>query len=674
MYGTTAIQSVLALPAFDASLNTLQLSFDMYRSSTSGHSPLLVGVMSDPYDITTFDTLAIVVCSQQSTWEHYEIPLSGYTGAGIHLAFCTPGATASYNYIDNITVNTISECAAPTNVAASNITTTTADITWEAGDGDSWIVEYGYAGFVRGTGTIANVSSATFSLTELTPSTGYDVYVYTECSEDTSNYSVRCSFRTIGNGTLPIPFYENFESYGFGSGVRPQGWTYQGYSSSYPYLNASYRNSGSASLYMYCYQSSTATTQAATWIATPEIDTETYPINTLETTFQLLASTFNASTYYPGSIIVGVSSDSSDIMGSFYPVDTVAVTRQSMWQEMEVSFANYPTDSNGRYIVFASIPVNYTGTYAYNYTYIDDIKIDIIPECARPRELVSTGTTESSVSLRWIDPNPEHSAWEVAYGPMGFNPNTMDETMIGDLLPGIFEDSVTVENLSSGVIYDFYVRTDCGSSEPSAWRGPLSASAGGYNIPVAAINQLTLCAATIFDDGGPGNLYSPNANGALTIYPSSPDSVVAVVGGFIKMASSDYVKIFDGTSTYGTPLYNGTGTVNTMDTIRSTSGPLTIQLVSTSSTENDGFALSVACVEAPACPFTQNIEVSSITGRSAYLTWEYTLATLNEPTSFEIEVILEYNGRTFSQFLTYDTEESRQYEMNRFVLALPDCD
>ena len=41
-------------------------------------------------------------------------------------------------------------------------------------------------------------------------------------------------------------------------------------------------------------------------------------------------------------------------------------------------------------------------------------------------------------------------------------------------------------------------------------------------------------------------------------------------------------------------------------------------------------------------------------------------------TSFDIEVILEYNGRIFSQFLTYDTEDSRQYEMNRFVLALPD--
>ena len=42
--------------------------------------------------------------------------------------------------------------------------------------------------------------------------------------------------------------------------------------------------------------------------------------------------------------------------------------------------------------------------------------------------------------------------------------------------------------------------------------------------------------------------------------------------------------------------------------------------------------------------------------------------------SFDIEVILEYNGRTFSQTLTYDTEDDRQYEMNRFVLALSDCD
>ena len=42
--------------------------------------------------------------------------------------------------------------------------------------------------------------------------------------------------------------------------------------------------------------------------------------------------------------------------------------------------------------------------------------------------------------------------------------------------------------------------------------------------------------------------------------------------------------------------------------------------------------------------------------------------------SFDIEVILEYNGQFTTQILNYDTEGDRQYEMNRFVLALPDCD
>ena len=61
----------------------------------------------------------------------------------------------------------------------------------------------------------------------------------------------------------------------------------------------------------------------------------------------------------------------------------------------------------------------------------------------------------------------------------------------------------------------------------------------------------------------------------------------------------------------------------------------------------------------------------------AHIVGVFERSSTNEITgnpSFDIEVILEYNGRTFSQTLTYDTEDSRQYEMNRFVLALPDCD
>lgn len=40
--------------------------------------------------------------------------------------------------------------------------------------------------------------------------------------------------------------------------------------------------------------------------------------------------------------------------------------------------------------------------------------------------------------------------------------------------------------------------------------------------------------------------------------------------------------------------------------------------------------------------------------------------------SYDLEIILIYDGHQFSQILTYPTEEARQYEMNRLVLALPE--
>ena len=637
MYGTTSIKSTLVMPAFTAPLQTLQLSFKMARVSTSESSPLIVGVLTDPNDVSTMDTIEVITCRATSVWEEYEIPLSSYTGTGTYIAFTTPDGRASSNYLDNITISEISECAAPTNVEATNISSTSADIVWIDNYGTSWIVEYGPAGFTPGTaaGYVETVTTTSISLSALTPSTGYDVYVRSDCGNDTSLYAPLCTFRTSCESYMSIPFADDFDSYGWGSGVRPQCWSYEGYTSAYPYVNSSYKYSGNASLYMYCYRASGSTSEPWTYLMTPEIDVETTPINTLEMSFRQYVTNF--SQYYPGVMIIGVVSDTSDIRGSFYPIDTVASTRAGMWEDMEVSFANYPADSNGKWILLVSTPIS-TASYGYNYMYIDNIKIDVIPECARPRYLEQTRATESSVSLRWTDFDENHSLWDVAYGPMGFNPNTMEETMIGDLEIGVTEDSVTIDNLPRGVIYDFYVRTNCGG-DVSNWRGPVSASAGGYNLPTIGIDTLSTCNATIFDNGGPGLPYNSDCNGAITIYPGSPDSVVAVVGGFLRMASSDYVKVFDGISTYGALLYNGTGNVTSLDTIKSTSGPLTIQLVSNSSTENDGFAISVACVEAPACPTTMNVEVDNITGRSAFVTWGYTQASLNDASSYELEVV-----------------------------------
>ena len=108
--------------------------------------------------------------------------------------------------------------------------------------------------------------------------------------------------------------------------------------------------------------------QAPIYVMTPEIDVETTPIHTLETSFRMLASSF--STSYPNTLIVGVATDTANLLTTFTPIDTIQSTVGSTWEDMEVSFENYPANGTGKHIVFISTPiVTGTGT-KYNYIYL----------------------------------------------------------------------------------------------------------------------------------------------------------------------------------------------------------------------------------------------------------------------------------------------------------------
>jgi hypothetical protein len=76
-------------------------------------------------------------------------------------------------------------CPAPTDVAVSNITTTTADVSWTPGSSETeWEIKYGSAGFDPNTTGISvtdNDGNPTNTLNGLTPNTNYDVYVRAIC-------------------------------------------------------------------------------------------------------------------------------------------------------------------------------------------------------------------------------------------------------------------------------------------------------------------------------------------------------------------------------------------------------------------------------------------------------------------------------------------------------------
>ena len=665
MYSSSTVQSVLVSPMISADMSTLQVSFDIYLGATSASNPLMIGVISDPNDVTTFDTIALVSASRPYVWEHYSIPLHGYTGQGTNIAFVTPTA-ASHNYIDNIVIGEIDECSAPINVVASNISSNSATISWTDPVGTSWIVEYGVSGFTPGSGTVEYASSTSVTLSGLSASTGYDVYVSSDCGSDTSYNAPRLTFRTECTTYLEVPFYENFESYGFGSDMRPECWYYGGYSASYPYVTAAQHASGIASLYMYTYKNSSDTTRPWTYYMSPEIDVTSTPIQSLSTTFRMLSTYLSSS--YPGMIVVGISSDTADIKGTFYAIDTLYCSVESVWEEQEVSFAGYPDNLTGKYIVIASAPWN-TSSYAYNEVYIDDVKVDYIPTCTRPSTFEVATVTGSSVSFVWQDEDINHNEWEIAYGPVGFNPDAIDETYIGTLLTGIYDDSTTVDNLSSGTMMDFYLRANCGGGDLSPWRGPITTGAGIINVPLSGVDSIIACGAVICDNGGLSGAYLSNSNGMVIVYPSSPDSVVAVVGGSINTESNyDYVKIYDGEGvSIAGLLYEFSGELQSFDTIiKSSTGPLTIQFISDGGVNYDGFYFQTACLEAPQCPEVRNITAASVAGRSAYITWRYNENLSTAPVSYDVELrdsvgIVGTYTRTETNILLSDLDPETPY-------------
>ena len=580
-----------------------------------------------------------------------EITLAVYSGTGdVLYNSAAPYADGQFATV----YSTCPTCIKPLAFRADSITSSEIFLSWTDNANAAWVLEYGPVGFTLGSGTAVELSDTTYYIQGLDPNASYDFYLRAVCSATDSSAWVIRNFTTNCPEGFPIPFSESFEGYT----SRPTCWIYGStYSSSYPNINTSSHVSGTKSLYMYNYLYSASGFQGQnitlpnTYLISPGINTVENPIQTLQLKLYMGVGELTPNYQYPGTLVIGVMSDSSDF-NTFYPVDTIKNNYAGVFEQLEVSFANYPTDSvNGKHIAICAIPIpgeNYTGNYLYSQIYIDDIIIRTAPECLRPETIEIAGGTPGTVGLRWFDPIEEHSSWDVAYGPYGFNPDSIDATQIGTIL-NFSEDSVGIENLADDSVYAFYVRTNCGG-EVSEWRGPAVGVANSYNMATSGIDTIYTCSSYIFDDGGILYNYSNDINSTLVIFPSTEDSLAGIYGT-VKLASSDMLTIYNGASTSSPILrvITGAGTEVSVNEISSV-GPITLKLRSTASGVSSGFTLKTSCIEAPACYPVADVRATGIAGRSAMLRWGNRYGAGNTPSEYEIEVYDLDNETLFGQF------------------------
>jgi len=373
------------------------------------------------------------------------VSLSAYSGA-ISVRFIGVRGTSFYGdmAIDDVSIADPAACAPVQNLSVvdSAMTSSSIDLTWDAGDSlaTTWDVTYGPPGFAAGTGTSVTVTTTAASITGLSPNTAYEFKV-SELCVGSSLYSPPAA---IGATTLCAPvatWTEDFDSYTTGSSITKWGCFEKVGTTGYAYAVS---NSTAPSQPNYFYQSGTT---APVTVLLPPTTNQGAGTHRLELTGRA-GSTAGC------QIALGVLSDPTDA-STFVPLDSVVI----------------PYAASGTYnpIVLDVRPHNpANGALAiqtYSYWYSDDWSWVAIPQCETPLNVANTGATASTLDFNWTHSGGNAQSYNIEYGPSGFTQGT-GTTMTST------GASVQLTGLAANTLYDVYVQADCGGSGTSGWSNP----------------------------------------------------------------------------------------------------------------------------------------------------------------------------------------------------------
>ena len=398
------------------------------------------------------------------TYVERVVDLSAYNG-NVNIAWHVPngGLDGWRLYIDNVIVEDIPSCVEPNTIIASNVTSSTVDLSWTDGSGGLQF-DYEYAIQAPGTGIpvgagaqIGDVSvvGEGFDINgnPLAANTTYEVYVRSDCGGgDFSPWIGPITFTTLCS-TFVAPYTEGFEN----GGNIPSCWNRSGSEnwlfSNTPGFNHIGNNgvitgsTTSGGYFAWVDDSSPNTTNAT--LTSPLIDVTALSVPRL--TFFELSNNEGAN---PNSTL------------------NVEVWDGAAWNAM----ATYNTNTNGwekRVIDLSSLTI--TGNIQvrfiivesssfYDDIAIDDVTIEETPSCLEPTLFNVNTIGTDSVIVSWTAGATE-TQWEYviqAQGtgvPAGAGINATTNPL-------------TISGLTPNTPYEIYIRAICSVTEQSIWVGP----------------------------------------------------------------------------------------------------------------------------------------------------------------------------------------------------------
>ena len=173
-----------------------------FWSMSSENASLQIGTLnSTSGGFVAFQTINLT--SNYTEYTTANIPaISGHKYIGFR--FSSPSMHTANRLDDVEWVAAPIVCDSVVNIQ-TNVIDTTATISWDATtNASSYIIEYGLSGFTLGTGTSVSTNNSFVTLSNLNDTTVYDFYIMTDCTSDSSNYTLIHSFTTLSS-QAPIP-------------------------------------------------------------------------------------------------------------------------------------------------------------------------------------------------------------------------------------------------------------------------------------------------------------------------------------------------------------------------------------------------------------------------------------------------------------------------------------
>ncbi len=525
----------------------------------------------------------------------------------------------------NLTVTCVSGCRAP-KIVSYLAEEDAIHLNWS--NCASNIVDLEYKSVTESTwNSISNISDSNITLSNLMYLTKYEIRIRTNCNNVYSGWN-RFYVSTLCPFAVNLPFYEDFSDsitcFTFSDSNRMY-FAVNNYNNEAPYIANPTQN------LVLKYNGANYGTNSSGYVITPRI-------NNLETGDQIRYLYYRSTANnQPGHIQI-------------YCNSTPSLTGAVLIQQIPLNSNSVPVVSGSKFFEYSAVVPADTFLYVIfktvslmSETHLID-KISIVKgsiTCPSPTSLIISNINSNSLTLSWLETGTA-TDWEIEYAPFGSLPG--NETILSNITSNPFQ----ITGLPFGQILGFRVRS-LQSGDTSAWSSQ-KICAPGWVFTQSGTQTITSCQLRYFDNGGP--YANHTISGTLIVYPSSPNSKIALTGSYtIGFLSS--VEIYSGTSATGVNLFP---TLSSTNPIMSHFGPITIIFNQANiSSTSAGYDISITCIDS-SCWAPLSLNATNILHNEATISWIHYIT--NKPVQIAYKLISDstwsyaYQDTTLSLVLT----------------------